>query len=251
MVNVADALRIIHDPHVDAKDVGYGGPVIGFHFDLKPANILVQEDGTLKITDFGQALMKSVTKDDITYGVHRGGSLIYQAPETCPTGTTVMLDGSDNRVHRRYDVWSLACIMTEVLVYIIESGSKALQAFEDQRQEESPKGAFYTGVDTKTLKDCVQRRLQKNGAEFILYDGDRFYLNRVLDLLLSMFEINQHNRPSSAIVCSELKRFTKGIYSGVASKKQKDAWQAKNPVPKGFIELCWQDPTGIQSFLDA
>ena len=250
MINVADALKTIHDPQIDASDIGYDGPVIGFHFDLKPANILVKNDGSLQITDFGQALIKSVDTDDMTYGIHRGGSLVYQAPETCPTRAMV-LGGNDNRVHRRYDVWSLACIMLEVLVFILENGTEGVESFEKDRREEPVPGAFYTGNDERRLKRCVQERLSLFEAESFDAKASQIYMGELLDLLRTMFSVDQHRRPSSATVYQMLDRFTKGIFGGVVSKRQKESWVVKNPIPKGSTELCWEGDTGAQSFLDA
>ena len=250
MINIADALKTIHDPPVDTSEIGSSGPVIGFHFDLKPANILVNKDGSLQITDFGQALIKSMDAEDMTYGIQRGGSLVYQAPETCPSRTAI-LDGSNNRVHRRYDIWSLACIMLEVLVFILENGAEGVESFEKERREEPVQGAFYTGNDEKRLKQCVQKRLARYAAETLDTKANRIYLSELLDLLKKMFDVDQRSRPSSDIVHGELDRFAKGIYGGTVSKRQKELWVVNNPIPTGFTELCWEGPTEVQSFLDA
>ena len=254
MVCIADALKTIHNPPNDASDIGYGNkPIIGFHFDLKPANILVSSDGTLQITDFGQALLKFVDKDDLTYGIHRGGSLVYQAPETCPTSTSQGQE-IDRRMNRRYDVWSLACIILEVLVFILEKGTNALEQFEEERRKEPIQGAFYTGNEDKKLKQCVEQRLAKYKRQGTVSSGHQVYLNSVLDLLSKMFSVDQRKRPSSAVVQSELERFAKGKFSMIlegVSQEQKKEWLTNFPITKGFVELCWEEGSEAKSFLDA
>ena len=64
-----------HDDSVMDED-----PKFGYHFDLKPANILVEQDGRLVITDFGQAVFKAA-KDSTDSRVRgMGGTEAYLVP---------------------------------------------------------------------------------------------------------------------------------------------------------------------------
>ena len=90
LLGLADGLRIIHNPPTQLH-LAEKGTIIGFHFDLKPANILITADGTFKITDFGQALIKLVKVGEVSSGgvAHLGGDPRYAPPEEIPTRESI------------------------------------------------------------------------------------------------------------------------------------------------------------------
>src|SRR5947207_3232046 len=97
MICVADALQQIHNPskQIVTPEEGIAGC---FHFDLKPANILVTNDRKLKITDFGQSTIKLALDDSQRYGKYTGGDFTYQPPE---------VRGMDNTGPSREDFFSM------------------------------------------------------------------------------------------------------------------------------------------------
>ncbi len=79
---------LIHAKEVVHKDLGRSF----FHRDIKPGNLLIADDGALKITDFGLAL-------------NRGGTYGYMAPEQWDSA----------EVEEKSDVYGLGCVLHEML----------------------------------------------------------------------------------------------------------------------------------------
>ncbi len=71
------------------------------HRDLKPQNLLITEDGHLKLGDFGFA--RSLPRDDMAATLC--GSPLYMAPEVL----------SRQRYDAKCDLWSVGCIAWEML----------------------------------------------------------------------------------------------------------------------------------------
>ena len=75
------------------------------HYDLKPANILLDQDGNVKITDFG--LSKIVDADSMELTSQGAGTYWYLPPECFL---------KDSRISNKVDVWSIGVIYYQMLV---------------------------------------------------------------------------------------------------------------------------------------
>ncbi|XP_047945497.1 probable LRR receptor-like serine/threonine-protein kinase At3g47570 [Salvia hispanica] len=92
MIDVASALEYLHG--------GYSTPI--FHSDLKPSNVLLDEDMVTLVSDFGIA--KFLCDGDSTVLTNTLGTLGYIAPEY----------GSEGLVSTRCDVYSYGVMLMEV-----------------------------------------------------------------------------------------------------------------------------------------
>lgn len=187
LTGLASALSLIHECPLDPRAANMSGfnsrdfrQKYGTHGDLKPENILwfkatpsdgtAKSLGTFKISDFGLTSFHSVESRQMF--VPQGISATYRAPEF----------DLDRHISQKYDMWSLGCVLTELLTWFL-LGYDGVSAFCTTRlQEFQPKfkedSFFSLTQDPKSLlggatsKRCVKQhfnelRSQPNCSEFI------------------------------------------------------------------------------------
>ncbi len=94
------------------------------HQDLKPENIAIDRDGTVKIIDFGSAHVASLEELKLPVGEHGPlGTAGYGAPE--------LLSGA--RPDKRQDIYSLGVIVYEMLTGHLPYGKPLLSVRQAQR----------------------------------------------------------------------------------------------------------------------
>jgi eukaryotic-like serine/threonine-protein kinase len=146
------------------------------HRDVKPANVFLLQDGTVKLLDFGIAKLATST---LTRQGDVVGSAPYMSPEQIAGAQD--LDG-------RSDVWS-----TGVLLYELLTGRKPFDGdglttvIAGILREQPPSVEQYVPGLPKQLLDCVSRALEK--------DRDRRYqtaeeLGRELQLIRKTHQLN-------------------------------------------------------------
>ena len=94
------ALQIISDA---ATALHYAHERGLIHRDVKPANIMLSDSGTVKVTDFGIA--RAVGAETVTQTAAVFGTAAYMAPE----------QARSDPVDRRTDVYALGCVLYELL----------------------------------------------------------------------------------------------------------------------------------------
>jgi hypothetical protein len=121
------------------------------HRDVKPANVLVQSDGRVKVTDFGIA--KAAGGDDLTRTGTVVGTARYLAPEQV-NGATV--DG-------RADVYALGLLLYEMLAGKPPFGGDTDMATAVARLTNSPEPVSAARPEiSRSLEDAVARSLARD-----------------------------------------------------------------------------------------
>ncbi|OAP54309.1 hypothetical protein AYL99_11410 [Fonsecaea erecta] len=217
---MAQGLCTIHHPQMMLDN---DREIVGFHFDLKPRNVLITWDGTFKITDFGQALIKVVRIGIEQYGGdgYRGGDPEYAPPESMPSrqlvesrhmGLTNSTSNGrpDSRDLFKYDIWSLACIMVQLHTYVCLGNVDAVTRFDEDRRMHSPGSEVapyhVDGNLGPDLNPAVAMQLNKILAHSLTVESPALhtYMKELVTTMSQMLGINPSDRPTSGEVAERL-----------------------------------------------
>jgi serine/threonine protein kinase/Flp pilus assembly protein TadD len=124
------------------------------HRDLKPANIRIDQEGVVKIMDFGIAKMEH---SNMTASGTVLGTPFYMSPEQV----------RGLRVDARSDVYALAAILYEVMTYEKAfPGDMASVFYKIVHEQPSPLSKFMT-INTEPLQKIVDLGLEKDKSKRI------------------------------------------------------------------------------------
>ncbi|WP_297989014.1 Stk1 family PASTA domain-containing Ser/Thr kinase [Anoxybacillus sp.] len=147
-LSVQEALRIM-DELTGAIAHAHQNGVI--HRDIKPQNILVAEDGTIKVTDFGIAVALSSTTITQTNSVL--GSVHYLSPEQAKGGMAT----------EKSDIYSLGIVMFELLTgHLPFSGESAVAIVLKHLQTETPSVRRWNPNVPQSVENIVLKATAKN-----------------------------------------------------------------------------------------
>lgn len=213
---------------------------LGYHFDIKPANILVSQENVFQIADFGQAKFKAnggnsaVTND--------GGTEEYAAPEF-----------DSDRGNSKYDVWSLGCIFAEIFTFVLKSYDGVGQ-FEGERAKcVNPRRRTKRYYDEFPVADGQGFERKLKPAVKAWLDGlpescveisveDLNFLKRIRNVILQMLIVNVHERWTSRQVYQELQQILEQV-SHLDSNTQANG--AVEPAAGG-VEVCGELPRSMR-----
>ncbi|MCM1371209.1 MAG: Stk1 family PASTA domain-containing Ser/Thr kinase [Clostridium sp.] len=121
------------------------------HRDIKPQNVLIKEDGTVKITDFGIAM--ALNSAELTQTNSVVGSVHYLPPEQANgLGATI-----------KSDIYSLGILMFELLTGKLPfKGENAVEIAIKQMKEKIPKISDYGQEVPQSIENIVLRACAKN-----------------------------------------------------------------------------------------
>jgi len=136
-VQICKALALAHEGNL-------------IHRDIKPQNIMITEEGVIKVTDFGIA---KFTAGDITKTINILGTAHYISPE----------QAQGKILDNRSDIYSLGIVMYEMLTSDIpfRGGSSIDISLRHINEEPQPPSAIRPAIPKK-IEKIVMRCLEKN-----------------------------------------------------------------------------------------
>ncbi len=138
MLQITDGISQAHDSYI-------------IHRDLKPQNIMIKEDGAIKITDFGIAMALNSTQLTQTNSVM--GSVHYLPPEQASgKGSTI-----------RSDVYSMGILFYEILTGTLPfKGENAVEIALKQMREEIPSVRKKNPAIPQSVENVILKATAKN-----------------------------------------------------------------------------------------
>ena len=168
---------------VEATMIAHQNNII--HRDIKPQNILVKDDGTIKITDFGIALAQDSVQLTQTDSVM--GSVHYLAPELA-RGETASVQS---------DIYSLGIVLYELLTGEVPfRGESPVQVAMKHMRDEIPSIRANNATILQSVENVVIKATAKNRSQRYLTAKD------MLDDLQTVFDEKRQNE--SKLEFSEL-----------------------------------------------
>lgn len=171
---------------------------LGCHQDIKPRNILVRGPDFV-LADFGLMRLKAREQDSKT--LWKNGTFEYGAPE-CRNAETLQ----QNRVGRASDIWSLGCIVSELVVYL-RRGSDGLSEFRDIRLMENTFGqtrCFHDNFGlSRDVSDYLSAMEDDNVEEIEVEPSSELY-----NLIRAMLTASPEDRPDARAAESRLSYIT-------------------------------------------
>ncbi len=188
-IQIASGIEVAHDNHT-------------IHRDIKPQNIIVSKNGSVKVTDFGIA--RAATSN--TVGANAMGSVHYISPEQARGGYS----------DERSDIYSLGITMYEMLTGRVpfEGENNVTVALMQIQDTIIPPREYYPEISAsmeKIVLKCTQKKPERRylTANALIADLKRVQANPNADLLITT--TTPLDSPTVMMTDEELKAIKDGV----------------------------------------
>lgn len=138
MMQLLDGVKCAHDSYI-------------IHRDIKPQNVLILDDGTVKITDFGIAT--ALNNNELTQTNSVMGSVHYLPPEQA--------NGKNSTV--KSDIYSIGIMMYELLTGKLPfKGDNAVEIAIKQMRDEIPSVCLINPEIPQSIENIILKACAKN-----------------------------------------------------------------------------------------
>lgn len=137
-----------------ARGIAYAHEKGVIHRDIKPENILITEDGTPKITDWGLGREIRDTRQSSVLGY----SPVYAAPEQ-------IAPGRFGRPGPATDVYQLGVLLFELLTGSVPFRHEGMHDLSQAILQDAPDVPEFAGPGGKQIRAIILRCLEKNPAD--------------------------------------------------------------------------------------
>lgn len=199
------------------------------HRDIKPQNMMLLSDGTIKVTDFGIARFSNSTRTMTEQAI---GSVHYIAPEQAKGDIT---DG-------KTDIYSIGVMMYEMLTGKLPfDGDNAvsvalmhLQVIPEAPRTLNP--SIPEGIEEITLKAMQKQPMDRyQSAQDMLTDIERFKMNPSVRFEYKYFNDKQQIKYSDAVSKGKQSRAEEFAQSGKPQEEEKVRHSIAFPIIIGIL----------------
>ncbi len=214
MIQLTSAVQHAHENHI-------------IHRDIKPQNVLVKDDGTVKITDFGIALAHDAVQ--LTQSDAVLGSAHYLAPETTRG------EPATNQI----DIYALGIVFYELLCGSVPfQGENPVQIAMKHLREEMPGIREFNPTLPQSIENIITKATVKNrkqryqSAQELLDDLQKCLLPEYADVEKLVFA---ESEPQPTVVMNEQRK----SQSAVSGKKATVVEEIEEPSHKSKKKWLW------------
>ncbi len=138
---ISSAIRHAHENHI-------------IHRDIKPHNILITEDGQVKVTDFGIAM--AMTSATITHTKSVLGSVHYLSPE----------QAKGSIANEQSDIYSLGVVLYEMVTGVVPfTGESPVTVALKHLQEECTSPKLLNDQIPQSVENIIQKAMAKDSKQ--------------------------------------------------------------------------------------